>query len=213
MPGAATTTLLLVRHGGTTAGPDYFAGSTDVPLADDGRKQAEALAERLAPVHLDAIYSSDLRRAMQTAEAIVRRQHPGATLRPMRELREIDHGHWENLAIGDVKQRFPDEYVAYEADPFFQAPRGGETGMSVLTRALPAVYDLVAHHEGKRTLIVSHKATLRIVLCGLLGIDPRRYRDRLRQDLACLNIVHFSGAERAQLVLLNDTSHYTAVLA
>src|SRR5688572_17208885 len=209
MPDAATiTTLLLVRHGGTTAGPDHFAGSTDVPLAPEGRRQAEALAERLAAVHLDAIYSSDLRRAIQTAEAIVSRQHPGATSRPLRELREIAHGHWENLAIEDVKGRFPEEYTAYEADPLIYAPRGGETGLSVLTRALSAVHDLVAQHDGQRILIVSHKATLRLVLCGLLGIDPRRYRDRLRQDLSCVNIVDFRGPEDAQLVLLNDTSHY-----
>jgi len=202
---------MMVRHGGTTAGADHFAGSTDVPLSDEGCKQAAALAERLAPIHFDAMYSSDLRRAMQTAEAIVARQNPGDTVRPLPELREIAHGHWENLSIDEVKRRFPDEYANYESDPLRRAPAGGETGQSVLARALPAMKQIVADHAGQTILLVSHKATIRLVLCGLLGVDPARYRDRFRQDLACLNILHFRTSDDAQLVLLNDTSHYSKI--
>jgi probable phosphoglycerate mutase len=78
----------------------------------------------------------------------------------------------------------------------------------VLTRALPAIRDIVVRHRGARVLIVSHKATIRLVLCSLLGIDARGYRERLDQKPACLNILDFADPVHARLMLFNDTSHY-----
>src|SRR5213075_164108 len=87
-------------------------------------------------------------------------------------------------------------------------PEGGESGLQVTARALPAVLQLVERHEGKCFVIVSHKATIRLLLSSLLGFDPRRYRDRLDQSPAALNILDFKDVAHARLTLFNDISHY-----
>jgi probable phosphoglycerate mutase len=124
-------------------------------------------------------------------------------------LRQIGHGHWEGMKRADVEREFADEYAAYSADPFTFAPEGGESGVAVLARALPVVREVVSSHPGGCVLVVSHKATLRLVLSSLLGFDPRGYRDRLEQSPACLNVVDFCDPVRARLMSFNDTSHYS----
>ena len=123
-------------------------------------------------------------------------------------LREISHGRWEGLTRSEVEARFAGEYEAWDADPFTFAPEGGESGVAVLARALPVVREIVVRHAGRRVLLVSHKATLRLLLSSLLGFDGRGYRDRLDQAPACLNVVDFRDPVRARLMLFNDTSHY-----
>jgi probable phosphoglycerate mutase len=132
----------------------------------------------------------------------------GLTPVPRDGLREISHGHWEGLTREEVETRHPDEYAMWERDPYTFAPEGGESGVGVLARALPVVRDIVLAHPDEGVLVVSHKATIRLVLCSLLGIDGRGYRDRLAQSPACLNIVDFRDPVRARLMLFNDTSHY-----
>jgi broad specificity phosphatase PhoE len=123
-------------------------------------------------------------------------------------LREISHGRWEGLTRREVEERFPGEYEAWDADPFTFAPVGGESGVAVLARALPVIREIVVAHAGECVIVVSHKATLRIILSSLLGFDSRGYRDRLDQSPACLNIVDFKDPVRARLMLFNDVSHY-----
>ena len=202
-----TTRLLLIRHGATTlSAEDRFAGSTDVELSNEGREQAEQLGVRLSTETIDAIYSSQMSRAVETARLIAREKHPGPVQRA--ELREIDHGRWEGLTRKEVEARFGVEYLAWEEDPFTFAPMNGESGLAVLARALPAIRDILTRHAGKTVAVVSHKATLRLLLCSLLGIDARGYRDHLDQSPACLNVVDFKDITRARLMLFNDISHY-----
>ena len=106
-------------------------------------------------------------------------------------LREISHGRWEGLTRHEVETRYPDEYTAWESDPFTFAPESGESGVAVLARALPVIREIVVRHAGTNVLVVSHKATLRLLLSSLLGFDARGYRDRLDQSPACLNVVDF----------------------
>lgn len=202
-----TTRLLLVRHGATTATEeDRFSGSTSAELSEEGRWQAARLAERLARQSITAVYSSPLSRALDTARIIAAPCH----LEPLTRggLREIGHGHWEGRRREEVEREFADEYGAWAEDPFTFAPAGGESGVAVLARALPVIREVVTAHAGGRVLVVSHKATLRLVLSSLLGFDARGYRDRLDQSPACLNVVDFNGPVRARLMLFNDTSHY-----
>ncbi|MDB5293631.1 MAG: Alpha-ribazole-5-phosphate phosphatase [Phycisphaerales bacterium] len=206
------TRVLLVRHGGTVlSAKDRFAGSLDVMLSDEGRSQAAALGRRLEPVRIDAAFCSDMKRAMDTAGAVCKSH--GLTPVPVPGLREVDHGKWEGLVHKEVEVKFAAEYAAWNADPFTAAPPGGETGLQVLARALPALQQIVASHPGKTVLVVSHKATNRVLLAFLLGIDPRTYRDRLAQDLACLNVLDFSDPSHARGVVLNDISHYATLPA
>lgn len=202
-----TTRVLLIRHGATVlSAEDRFAGSTDVLLSDEGRAQARALGERLADAELAAVYASPMKRTVETA-SLLAAPH-GLPLITDEGLREIDHGRWEQLTRKEVETRFPEEYSNWEADPFTFAPEAGESGLSVMARALPVLRRIVVAHEGKTVAIVSHKATIRLVLCSMLGIDARGYRDRLDQSPACLNALDFKDPVRARLVVYNDTSHY-----
>lgn len=203
----ATTRLYLVRHGATQlTAEDRFSGEAGVELSDDGRTQAKRLGDRLRGERIVAAYASPQSRAMETARLVAGpcRLEP----RPRDGLREISHGHWEGMTRADVERQFGDEYASWEADPFTFAPAHGESGVAVLARALPVVREIVSAHAGERVLVVSHKATLRLVLSSLLGFDPRGYRDRLDQAPACLNIVEFRDPVHARLMLFNDTSHY-----
>lgn len=202
-----TTRLYLVRHGATVlSAEDRFAGSTDVDLSDEGRGQAAALGRRLADDGIVAAYCSPMRRTVETANLITRAC--GLTPQPRDGLREISHGRWEELTRAEVEQRYAAEYASWELDPFTFAPEGGESGLSVLSRALPVIREIVVTHKDQNVLVVSHKATLRLILSSLLGFDARGYRDRLDQHPACLNIVDFKDPVRARLMLFNDVSHY-----
>ena len=203
------TRLLLVRHGATQLTAEHrFSGAVGVDLSDEGRGQARALARRLAGEKISAVYCSPLSRTVETA-AILAEPH-GLPVGHRDGLREISHGRWEGLTRPDVERRFPDEYAAWESDPFTFAPKDGESGVAVLARALPVIREIVVAHEGERVVVVSHKATLRLLLSSLLGFDARGYRDRLDQSPACLNVVDFNGPVRARLMLFNDVSHYQA---
>ena len=201
------TRVYLVRHGATQlTAENRFAGSVGVDLSEEGRAQVARLAERLARDDIAAIYTSPLSRTVETAR-ILARPHGLAPV-PEDGLREIGHGRWEGLTRAEVEERFPGEYESWEADPFTFAPEGGETGLAVLARALPVIRRIVVQHEGATVLVVSHKATLRLLLSSLLGIDERGYRDRLDQSPACLDVVDFRDASRARLMTFNDVSHY-----
>jgi broad specificity phosphatase PhoE len=207
-----TTRVFLVRHGATVlSAEDRFAGSTDVALSDEGREQARRLGERLGRERLAAFYASPMQRTRETA-AILAQSH-GLTPIPRDGLREIDHGRWEGMRRCEVEERFAREYAEWEADPFTFAPQHGETGLAVMARSLPVLHEVVRHHTGAQVVVVSHKATIRLMLSSLLGFDARGYRDRLEQLPCCLNILEFRDPVRCRLMLFNDVSHYAAAPA
>lgn len=203
----SVTRIFLIRHGATVlTAEDRFAGSTDVELSDEGRRQVGRLAERLSLIPVDAVYASPLGRTVETARILAA---PHAMQVKTRDgLREISHGHWEQLTRKEVEKAYPEEAAAWDRDPYTFAPVGGESGLAVTARALPALLEIVQRHQGKPVIVVSHKATIRLLLSSLLGFDPRRYRDNLDQDPAALNIVDFKDTVRARMMLFNDTSHY-----
>jgi broad specificity phosphatase PhoE len=204
----SATRVYLVRHGATQlTAENRFSGAVGVELSDEGRWQAARLGERIQDEGVTAIYSSPLSRTMDTARIIA--GPSGLEIQPRDGLREISHGRWEGLTRDEVEQRFGDEYASWEQDPFTFAPEGGESGVSVLARALPVIREIVTKHPGERVIAVSHKATIRLLLSSLLGVDARGYRDRLDQAPACLNVVDFKDPVRARLMLFNDTSHYS----
>ncbi len=204
---SANTRVFLVRHGATVlTAEDRFAGATDVALSDEGREQVRHLADRLCAEKISAVYASPLGRTMETA-SILARPHRLA-VRPVDGLREISHGRWEQLTRQEVEHRFPQEAEEWGRDPYTFAPQGGESGLAVTARALPALLEIIRAHPGAHVLVVSHKATIRLLLSSLLGFDPRRYRDNLDQNPAALNIVDFRDPSRSRLTLFNDTSHY-----
>ncbi len=202
-----TTRLLLIRHGATNlSAENRFSGAVGVDLSAESRTQASLLAERLSDQPLAAVYCSDLSRAHETAQIVARPHNLVPVIHA--PLREISHGRWEGFTREEVEARFGDEYANWEADPFTFAPQGGEAGVAVLSRALPVIRQIVVAHAGQEVAVVSHKATLRLILSSLIGFDARGYRDRLDQSPACLNVVDFKGPSQPRLMLFNDVSHY-----
>jgi broad specificity phosphatase PhoE len=202
-----TTRVYLVRHGATVLSAEAaFAGETDVALSEEGREQARSLAARLAEESIAAFYASPMSRTMETARILAAPHR--LEVQPRDGLREISHGHWEGRKRAEVEKLFPEEYARWEADPFSFSPSGGESGLAVTARALPVLLQMVEENAERRALLVSHKATIRLLVSSLLGFDPRSYRDRLDQSPACLNILDFKDPTHARLSLFNDTSHY-----
>ena len=204
----SATRIFLVRHGSTVlTAEDRFAGETDVALGEDGREQARRLASRLSTQRIAAVYASPLQRATDTAGLLA--QPHQLPVQKQAEFREMSHGRWEGMKRAEVERNYADEFAAWGRDPYTFAPRGGESGLAVTARALPALLEVARGHAGKTVLVVSHKATIRLLISSLLGFDPRRYRDNLDQSPAALNILDFKEGQRARLTLFNDTSHYT----
>src|ERR1051325_4804822 len=191
----AATRVYLVRHGATELSTeDRFAGAIDVLLSAAGCEQARLLGQRLVEEKLCSVYASPMKRTIATAELIAAPQQ--LAVETVAELREIAHGRWEGKTRKEVEAEFPEEYARYETDPYSFAPLGGESGLQVTARALPALLQLVDRNAGKR------------LLSSLLGFDPRKYRARLDQSPAALNILDFKDAAHPRLTLFNDTSHY-----
>jgi probable phosphoglycerate mutase len=202
-----TTRVYLIRHGSTElSAEDRFAGAIDVKLSDEGRTQARLLGARLAAEPIAAVYASPLQRTVDTA-GLIAAPHKLEVNR-VDGIREIAHGRWEGKTRAEVEREFPAEYNRYEHDPFTFSPEGGESGLQVTARALPALLSLVEKHADERLIVVSHKATIRLILSSMLGFDPRKYRDRLDQSPCALNILDFKDVGHARLTLFNDTSHY-----
>ncbi|MGP7959582.1 histidine phosphatase family protein [Sanguibacter sp. A247] len=169
------TTLLLVRHGQTVwhEGPRY-AGSSDIELTDLGHAQAQQLAAWAPSANLDAIVSSQLRRAVQTAQPAA--DACGLTLRTDARLAEVDFGTAEGLTRPQVAETMADALAAHLAAPMDHALPGGERGLEVVARAAAAFRGVCAEFPDGRVLVVGHSMTTRLVLCVLLGIDPSTVR-------------------------------------
>jgi len=164
---APVTRVFLVRHGATVlSAEDRFAGATDVELSEEGREQTRRLAERLSDEKIAAVYASPMGRTVETARILAAPHDIEVQTRD--GFREISHGHWEGMKRLDVEEKFPQEMAEWEKDPYTFAPAGGESGLAVTARALPALIDLVREHPGENILVVSHKATIRLLLSSLL---------------------------------------------
>jgi 2,3-bisphosphoglycerate-dependent phosphoglycerate mutase len=170
------TIILIARHGQSDWNlARRWQGHADRPLTAKGRKQAEALAARVAHIELEAVYSSDLRRARETAEPVARVQ--GREVRMLPELREVDVGSWSGLTRDDAKERFPEAFARWEAG--FPGWEDGESYEQMADRVLEAVDRIAREHEDGRTLVVSHGGPIRAIHAAALSLDVHAYR-RLR---------------------------------
>jgi broad specificity phosphatase PhoE len=170
------TTILIARHGESDWNRERrWQGHADRPLNERGREQARALAERLAHVELDAVYSSDLRRARDTAAVVADRQ--GLEVQVMPELREVDVGSWSGLTRAEAEERFPDGFRRWRSG--FPGWEDGETYDAMTDRVVAAVERIGHENEGGRVLVVSHGGPIRAFHAAALGLDVHAYR-RLR---------------------------------
>jgi len=169
----ARTTILLARHGETDWNAvGRWQGHTDRALTERGRRQAAELAERLANLELDAVYSSDLLRAVETAEPVAKRL--GLPLQTLPELREVDVGTWAGLTRDEVAERFPDGFRLWSE--WQTGWEDGETYDQMGERVVGAVLRLAGVHEGARILVVSHGGAIRALHAAAAGIDIATFR-------------------------------------
>lgn len=201
--------LYLIRHGQTDySRENRFCGTSDPPLNAIGMRMAEAFADGYAHIAWDAIYASPRARTQQMAAPLARRT--GRQVQLDDGLAEIAYGEWEGLRHEDVKAKSPEAYAYWSADVASRGTPGGETAFQVAARATPVLERVHALEEG-RLLVVSHKATIRILVCALLGMDVRLFRDRLSHGVGAVTKFEIKPYG-AQLIQLADTSHLPADL-
>jgi broad specificity phosphatase PhoE len=204
-------TLYLLRHGQTELSrADSFCGSgLDPELTPDGLKMARAFAEAYRATPWRAIYSSSLRRGITTAQPLC--DTMGMDLQVSANLVEIAYGRWEGLTREKVDESFHDDYTRWLADPAWHAPTGGELATVVARRGLQVIDEIKQKFSDGSVLVVSHKATIRIILCGLLGIDVGRFRYRLGCPVGSVIVVEIES-EGPLLKTLADRTHLSETL-
>jgi probable phosphoglycerate mutase len=201
-------TFHFLRHGQTALSrADVFCGSgLDPELTTEGSEMAQAFAKAYREVEWRAVYCSSLRRAITTAQPLC--DALGIKPEVRAELNEIGYGKWEGLTKQKVNQEYHDEYIIWLADPAWHAPTEGETAVAVGRRGLHLIEEIQQRFTGGNILLVSHKATIRIFLCALLGIDVGRFRYRLVCPVGSVSIVEFT-MDGPMLKALADRSHLT----
>ena len=201
---AGMTEIYLVRHGQTEWNTQLiFRGRKDIPLNERGHKEARAIARALKDRNIDAIYTSPLRRAVETAQ-------PVATLFdlevvPVQGLIDIDYGEWEGVSHHEIKKRYTDEYAQWEQRPELVRFPQGETLDAVKERAFGALTDIVRINPARSVLIISHRVINKVLLCALLGLSNAHFWE-IRQDTGCINVMEHSR-DRFVLCAMNDTCH------
>ncbi len=170
-----------MRHGETEYNREgrWQGSESDPPLDDRGREQALAAARELAGVPFDALYSSDLERAVETARILS--DQLGAPVRILEGLRELSHGRWEGKTLEEILETWPEEYSELAADPWNVPRPGGDSYRDLGERVWPLLERLAERHEGRRVLLVTHGGPIRLVLCELTG-TPLTERERLGVD-------------------------------
>lgn len=196
------TKLLLVRHGESEYNSARrFAGHVDVGLTENGRRQVERLRHRLADEKIDAVYSSDLKRARLTAEMLVHGK--GMIITTCPELREISYGEVEGLPFSDIQRSYPELAKQISNTDLTMRFPGGESFMEFVGRVSTFKETLKNHGPSETLLVVAHGGPLRALVCDMLGIGQTSWW-QFSIDNASLTIVQ-TYPRGAILSLLNET--------
>jgi probable phosphomutase (TIGR03848 family) len=197
------TEFLLIRHAiNDWVKTGRLAGWTPgVHLNEDGKTQAAALAERLAKVNLDAIYTSPLERTVETAQAIAA-HHPKLTVQPLDAVGEMHYGTWQGEKLSQLRRDKLWEIVqVYPSRAQFP---GGEAIRQAQARAVDALETLAARHKDQRVAVVSHSDIIKLMVAHYMGAHVDFYQ-RLEISPASLTIIHLATG-RPYIVRVNDTS-------
>ena len=213
-PKGAGARLVLVRHGETDWNRQgRFQGQIDIPLNENGHRQAEAASRFLAGVSLQRAYTSSMARPRQTAEAILR-SHPGVPLTSVSALVEIGHGEWEGRLEQEIAEGWPELLAAWKRAPDTVQMPGGETIQDVWERSLAGWQTIAASLDPQETaLVVAHDAVNKTILCALLGLGPAAIW-AVKQGNGGVTVIDYPhGPEGPPLVAcLNQTAHLGGVL-
>jgi len=197
--------IYLLRHGETTySRQGAFCGSLDAELTQEGTQMADAFADAYRMIPWTDVYVSPMQRAIATAQPLC--QALGLVMQLRAGLKEIHYGTWEDQTLDYVRQHYEQDYLRWQTDPAWNPPTGGETAIQIAARALAVITEIESRYKTGNVLVVSHKATIRIILCSLLGIDVGRYRDRINALAASVSVVKFTSYG-PMLEVLGDRSY------
>ena len=188
-----TLRLYLLRHGQTAMSREnVFCGrGLDPALTQEGEAMAQAFAAAYRTTAWSAVYASPLARAVATARPLA--DAVGLTVHQRAGLAEIDYGEWDGLSAEVVAEKWHDEHERWSADPAWNPPTNGETAVALAQRTTHVVEELRDAHIDGNVLVVSHKASIRVLLCALLGVDVGRFRYRFGCPVGSVSIVSFSA--------------------
>ncbi len=197
--------MILIRHGESTWNQERrVQGNMDPGLSDCGRTQAALLASRLQGQSFAALYTSPLRRALETATVLG--ESLGLQPQPVDGLQEIRLGAWEGKTAEEIRTSYGDAYDCWLDSPLDAAgPPGGEAIRSFQQRAVAAIEHLRKVHRDGNLLVATHGGVIKVYLCHVLGLDLNRMF-RIKADNTAVTEILFNG-ETANLTLLNDTRH------
>ncbi len=206
-----TTHIYLIRHGESEWNHSgRYTGQQDIALSPLGRKQAEQVAQRLSGEPLAVVYTSPLRRARDTGEAVARVSH--TPIRVDQDLAEINHGAWEGLTAAEVAARYPDEYEQWQHAPEQVQMPGGESLNDVARRCCDVFERLIQEHQDAAIAVCSHDAVIRVLLLSALDL-PLAHFWKWRFENASISMLESHVAHRFRLALLNDTTHLAGARA
>lgn len=182
--------VYLLRHGETEASKTGgYCGALDPDLTPEGHEMAQAFADHYKQVDWRAVYVSPMKRTIATAKPLC--QALGMEMEIRDGLREIHYGKWEGKTPQEVRATYEDDYIHWLTEPAWNPPTGGESSVQIASRASLVMAEIEEKYTAGNVLVVSHKATIRIILCSLLGIDIGRYRDRINLPVASVSVVNF----------------------
>jgi probable phosphoglycerate mutase len=196
--------LLLVRHGQSTWNSERrIQGQLDPPLSEEGRRQAMRVGRRLAQHDFAGFYSSDLKRALETASAIG--AVTGGSPRPSTGLREIFLGEWEGLNTQELAQRFPEAWARWTEEPSWDVVPGGEGAVAFEKRVVAEIDSILARHEHGDVLVVTHGGVIQVALHRIVG-RPNHGLFPFRIENASISVIEKRNG-RFVVSGVNDTSH------
>jgi alpha-ribazole phosphatase len=196
--------LILVRHGETEWNKnEIFRGRADIALNETGLKQAELAGKYLSAEKINIIYSSPLKRALKTAQAIARYQK----LRVHKTdcLNDFDFGEWQGLTLEEVKERDDVLYQDWLDTPEQMRVPGGESLESVNQRVMPFLEDAMTRCREGKIVLVSHRVVLKITICALLGLDNSHFWN-IKMDTGAITRFQIEK-KRTILISHNETSY------
>ena len=195
--------LILVRHGQTALNEkNVFRGRLDIPLNETGIQQANAIAERLCTFNINIIYTSPLKRALETAQVIGTKLNINTEID--NNLIDFDFGKWQGLTIGEVEKRFPKLYEQWLKGPHMVKIPDGEN-LDLVRIRVSKVLNKILRDDGSDMVIVSHRVILKVLICAALSLD-NSYFWQVKQNVGAISILDYKKGEFS-LSLLNDTCH------
>ncbi len=199
------TRVIIIRHGETEWNASVkYQGHTDVELSEVGKAQAVKVGERLKKEKINAIYSSDLKRAYDTGLQIAKRCRLSCITQE--DLRETSFGEWEGLTYKEISSKYPKLVKKWRSDPETIKPPGGESFRQMQERVINIFNKIISKHPGETVALISHGGTIRVLLCYILGVKLKYYW-KFKVDNCSITRIEIHEEKSGILCSLNDTCH------